>query len=103
MVAQIITLATGQVRQWSCTDTLQADPVRDLTWVTPRTLAFYVPLNAPDAPTTTAPPQQDSPGTWLLDTAAPGHNTRGSPFGECVDACIGARRQLFGPIPPAPG
>jgi hypothetical protein len=74
MVLQVITLATGQVRQWTYTNTLRGDPVRDLSWVTPRTLAFYVPLNAPDAPTTTAPPPQDSPGTYLLDTAAPSHN-----------------------------
>ena len=71
MVIQVITLATGQVRQWSYTSTLRANPVRDLTWVTPRTLAYYIPLNAPDAPTTTTPPQQDTPGTWLLDTTAP--------------------------------
>ena len=32
----------------------------------------YIPLNAPDAPTTTTPPQQDTPGTWLLDTTTPG-------------------------------
>lgn len=72
MVIQVITLATGQVRQWSYASTLRADPVRDLTWVTPRTLAYYIPLNAPDAPTTTTPPRQDTPGTWLLDTTAPG-------------------------------
>ena len=72
IVIQVITLATGQVRQWSYTNTLRASPVRDLTWITPRTLAYYIPLNAPDAPTTTTPPQQDTPGTWLLDTTTPG-------------------------------
>jgi hypothetical protein len=74
MVVQVVTLATGQVRQWSYTSTLRADPVRNLTWVTPRILAFYVPFNAPDAPTTTAPPRRDTPGTYLLNTAAAGHS-----------------------------
>ena len=74
MVVQVITLATGQTRQWSYVNTLRADPVRDLTWVTSRTLAFYVPFNGPDAPTTAAPPGQDTPGTYLLDTTAHGHN-----------------------------
>jgi hypothetical protein len=57
MTVQVITLATGHVRQWSYTDQGVGDPVRDLTWVTSRTLGYWLPLS----------------GTYLLDTSAAGH------------------------------
>lgn len=56
MVVQVITLATGQVWQWSYTDAGAGDPVRDLTWVTSRTVGYFVPFK----------------GTYLLDTSLAG-------------------------------
>jgi hypothetical protein len=74
MIVQVITLATGRVRQWTYTDTDRGGAVTDLTWVTSRTLAYYIPWSAPEAPIEKTPPRQDTPGTYLLDTGAPGRS-----------------------------
>ncbi|HEV2372966.1 MAG TPA: hypothetical protein VGS19_12440 [Streptosporangiaceae bacterium] len=71
-VIEVITLATGRAHRWSYTTTLCCSSIENLAWVTPRTLAFSVPFNAPSGPTASAPPAQDAAGTYLLDTAARG-------------------------------